>query len=93
MGIKENVIKIGEHDIKIRQLSFAGQMRLMQLGEKRTSLDLYKECLDKSDIVEQLTPQEGLELVKELNKLNEWAILTVTDDNYKEDLQKKKNGE
>lgn len=72
MALKEEVIKIGEQEVKVHQLSFAGQMRLDSLGDKRTMLDIYKECMEDSTLLEKLNAEEGLEIVRAINRVNNW---------------------
>ena len=79
MPIKTKELKFGELNIKIKELSFAGQNRLNLLKDKLTIEDLYKECIIKHELLEELTKEEGLVLVKEINEINGWNKDKETD--------------
>ena len=73
MTIKEQIFKTedGKVDILVKQLSFAGQMRLQKIKD-RDIFDIYKECVNKPELLELLDREEGLKLSKVINELNGW---------------------
>ena len=73
MALKTQTIKLGVKEIVIKELSFAGQLRL-ELKETASSQDIWAECVESwKEIIESLTRPEGLELVKAINELNGWT--------------------
>lgn len=74
MVLKEEVFKTedGKVELKAKQLSFAAQMRFEAKGKEKNLLDVYKECVDKPELLEQLNVEEGLKLAKLINQLNGW---------------------
>ena len=70
--VKEETLDFGEVKIIVKQLSFAGQMRIEMLGDKRTIYDIYKECVKNSEDLDKINVEQGLEVMKVINKLNKW---------------------
>ena len=75
MVLKTETIKIGDKEIKIHELTCAGQFRLLSKQTEKTLKleDSYIECVEDKNILEQLTPAEGIELMQKINVLNGWT--------------------
>ena len=71
MPVREETLTFGDVVITCRQLSFAAQMRLSVKDEKSVE-DIYSACVDKPELLERLTPEEGLKVVAKINELNGW---------------------
>ena len=52
MALNTELVTIAGKNIKVKELSMAAHLRMEELGEKRKSSDLYRECVDSSDWAE-----------------------------------------
>lgn len=71
MPIKEETLTFGDVVIVCRQMSTGAQFRL-QRKEKRDFEDTYIACVDKPELLDRLTIDEGLQVMKKINELNGW---------------------
>jgi len=73
MVLETEIVKTSEGEVKISKISFAGQMRIDALGDKKTTLDIINECIDNSEVLDKIDTKEGVKVLQVVNKVNGWS--------------------
>ena len=93
MVIKTKELVFDDVKLTVKQISFASQIRLDQMGKNKTFQDIYKECLDDPSLLEKLTVVEGVEVSKAINEINGWEIKKIENkEDVEAEVKKKENG-
>ena len=73
MALRKEIIEIDGRKIEIKEISFAGQLRLEQI-EKISTMDFYKECLSEDDFkfLEQVGKDDFVKLRTAMSEVNGW---------------------
>jgi hypothetical protein len=76
MVLRKEIVELSDGTkIEIREISFAGQLRLADLKEnnKFSLLDLYRECLseDSFKLLDLITKEDGNKIQEGVRKVNQ----------------------
>jgi len=74
LALKEEIVKIGDREIKVRELSFRSQMKLEDM-DKITLEAIYRECLSEEDFefLSEIGRKEGKKIRDAINRVNGWV--------------------